>query len=155
MAVDRPSPFKHLIASVLLVAGTSWVSAEALRLDDHGRPGLVAHIEAHTPEELSSILSRAESLLEAEDRYSSEEPIALILHGEETNAFLKGNYAAYRDLVDQAARLDAFNVIDIQVCETWMRDNGVEREQLPPFINTVPYGPAAERDLIEQGFDYF
>ena len=155
MAVAPLSPFKRRLAAALVAAACTWSHAETVKLDEPGRTGLVAHIEAHTTEELASILSRAETLLEAEEQYSSQQPIALILHGDETEAFLKGNYTAYRELVDLAARLDAFNVIDVQVCETWMRDNGVEREQLPPFVNTVPYGPAAERELIERGYDHF
>lgn len=155
MAVAPRSPFKRRLAAALVAAVCTWSNAETVRLDEPADSGLVAHIEAHTAEELSSILSRAEALLEAEEQYSSQQPIALILHGDETEAFLKGNYSAYRELVDLAARLDAFNVIDVQVCETWMRDNGVEREQLPPFVNTVPYGPAAERELIERGYDHF
>lgn len=154
MAVVPPSLSK-LAAALALSCALGWASAEEVRLDDQGGIGLIAHIEAHTPEELASILARAEALLEAEEQYSSSSPIALILHGDETEAFLKGNYSAHRDLVDMAARLDAFNVIDIQVCETWMRDNGVTREQLPPFVNTVPYGPAAEQDLLNRGYEHF
>jgi len=43
----------------------------------------------------------------------------------------------------------------VQVCETWMRDNAVSADQLPPFVSTVPYGPAVEQQLLEQGYDHF
>lgn len=115
----------------------------------------VAYLQAHTPEEVSTILGRAESLLDSAEGYPSQSPIALILHGDETRAFLKANYSTNRALVDQAARLDAYNVIDVQVCETWMRDNAVSADQLPPFVSTVPYGPAVEQQLLKQGYDHF
>ncbi len=150
-----PRSLSKLATALAFSCALGWAQAEDVRFDDHGRVGLVAHIEAHTPQELASILTRAEAVLEAEENYSNARPIALILHGDETQAFLKGNYEAYRELVDMAARLDAFNVIDVQVCETWMRDNGVSREQLPPFVNTVPYGPAVEQELLKQGYEHF
>lgn len=133
----------------------SCANAEPLTLGVDGATGLIAYLEARTTQELSSILTRAEDVFERQDSYSSQPPIALILHGDETAAFLKDNYGAHRELVDLAARLDAFNVIDIQVCEAWMRDNGVSRRELPPFVTTVPYGPAAEQELIERGYEHF
>ena len=64
-----------------------------------------------------------------------------MLHGDEINLFRRANYSQNQDLVDLAARLDAFRVIDVQVCETWMRTHQVRPEDLPPFVETVPYGP--------------
>jgi intracellular sulfur oxidation DsrE/DsrF family protein len=159
VAADPLSLFKSLsitprLMALTLVLQVGHVNAETTPLyaaDEHW----IAYLEAHTPEELSSILGRAESLLDSAEGYPSQSPIALILHGEETRAFLKANYSTNRALVDQAARLDAYNVIDVQVCETWMRDNAVSADQLPPFVSTVPYGPAVEQQLLEQGYDHF
>lgn len=155
MAAVLPSPFSRLARAAALTLALACVNAEEIGFDDSGTAGLIAYLEAHTPNELTSILKRAEEVLERQESYSSQQPIALILHGEETAAFLKNNYQDYRELVDLAARLDAFNVIDVRVCETWMRDNGVSREQLPPFVTTVPYGPAAEQELLGRGYEHF
>lgn len=158
MAADPLSPSNRIravwrLAALTLVLQFGPVKAETSNLyaDEHW----IAYLQAHTPEEVSSILGRAESLLDSAEGYPSQSPIALILHGEETRAFLKANYSSNRALVDQAARLDAYNVIDVQVCETWMRDNAVSADQLPPFVSTVPYGPAVEQQLLKQGYDHF
>lgn len=160
MAAARPSRSRSAagrcrLAALVLACQLGLAQAETLELNSPGDEHWVAYLQAHTPEEVSSILGRAESLLDSADGYPSQTPIALILHGEETRAFLKSNYGANRALVDQAARLEAFNVIDVQVCETWMRDNRVSADQLPPFVTTVPYGPDAERQLLDQGYDHF
>jgi intracellular sulfur oxidation DsrE/DsrF family protein len=115
----------------------------------------IAQIEAHTTVELSSILSRVDMLLQDEQGYASRSPVAVILHGTEIQAFLKDNYQQNQALVNLAARLDAYNAVDIQVCETWMSLNSVDESQLPPFISTVPYGPAAEANLVNEGYEYF
>lgn len=118
-------------------------------------PGLIARIEAHTPAELAQILEKLDMLLQEDNAYPSSQPLALVLHGEEARVFLRQNYQSHRALVDLAARLDAFNAVDIQVCETWMRGAAVTKNQLPAFIETVPYGPAREDELFEQGYEYF
>jgi hypothetical protein len=111
-------------------------------------------IHAHTPEELSSILDQAEDWASARSEYP-DKPIAIVLHGQEANVFVKHNYQMYRTLVDKAAKLDAFNVVDIKICETWMGMNQVRREHLPAFVDTVPYGPAETQRLLKAGYQKF
>ncbi|MDN3647967.1 hypothetical protein QWZ13_03445 [Reinekea marina] len=115
----------------------------------------IAEIKAHSTLELSEILQRVDQIVKSESRYSIERPVSLILHGSEIRAFLKENYENNEELVNLAAQLQAFNAIDIQVCETWMKLNDVDRAQLPPFVSTVPYGPAVEANLLDQGYEYF
>lgn len=114
----------------------------------------IAQLHAHTPEELSAVLKRAETWSQQFDSYPNK-PIAVVLHGNEAKVFLKQNYKMYQGLVDQAAKLDAFKVVDIQICERWMGYNNVERNQLPAFIDTVPYGPGREEELIKAGYQSF
>ncbi len=137
---------------LFLVAIISLVSMTGLAEEGDG---YVAKIEAHTPKEIRDILERAEVLVDESSDLSEVKPIALILHGKESAAFLRNNYDEYRDLVDLAAKLDAFDVVDVQICETWMRINDVDRSQLPAFVNTVPYGPREEKKLLGSGFIYF
>ena len=33
---------------------------------------------------------------------------------------------------------------------TWRGEEGLDENQLPPFVSTVPYGPSEERRLLEQ-----
>lgn len=146
VVVARHSRFNQILLGILL-SFSSWLWAET-------NPHHIALIHAHTPEELSRILDQAEAWADARQSYP-EQAIALVLHGNEANAFVKHNYQMYRALVDKAAKLDAFNVVDIKICETWMGINRIRRDQLPAFVDTVPFGPAEEERLIESGYQQF
>jgi len=135
--------------SLLLVFVFGWAHFSVADPKHH-----IAQLHAHTPEELSAVLRRAERWSEQFESYPNT-PIAVVLHGQEANVFLKQNYKKYRNLVDQAAKLDAFKVVDIQICERWMGSNNIQRDQLPAFIDTVPYGPAREQELIKSGYQSF
>ncbi len=114
----------------------------------------IALLHAHTPEELFDILDQAEDWANARSEYP-DNPIAIVLHGQEANAFVKSNYQMHQALVDKAAKLDAFNVVDIKICETWMGMNQVRRDQLPAFVDTVPFGPGEEKRLLRAGYQKF
>lgn len=153
VVVARRSLFKSLIALFLWLPMV--LQAESLHAGNAESPNFVARIEAHTPDEISAILQRLDGLLQSEQTFPSSRPLALVLHGDEVRAFLRQNYAQNREIVDLAARLDAFQAIDIQVCETWLRGASVTKSQLPAFVDTVPYGPTQEKELLEQGYEYF
>ena len=152
--VVRPFLFSivRLVALSLVIANAHSDSLHSGNLDSGN---FIAQIEAHTPSEVTRILQRLDLLLQGEDSFPSSQPLALVLHGEEARAFLRQNYQENRELVDLAARLDAFNAIDIQICETWLRGAAINRSELPAFVDTVPYGPAEEKALLEQGYEYF
>ncbi len=133
----------HLLFSLLL-SQSVWAEDERY----------IAQLHAHTPQELAGLLSRAEAWAQSKSAYP-DHPIAIILHGSEANVFIKNNYSKYQPLVDQAAKLDAFNVVDIKICERWMGFNEVQRNELPPFLDTVPFGPEEERRLIKSGYQSF
>ncbi|TXR54902.1 DsrE family protein [Reinekea thalattae] len=150
--------FKRLASFALLASLTAaGVNAETLVQGDVelDSPPYVAQIQAHTDEELTQILTRISNLYDSGQSYPQSQPVALVLHGDEAALFLRQNYQMNKDIVDLAARLDAFNAIDIQVCETWMRYSSVPRAELPAFVDTVPYGPDQEASLLEQGYEYF
>ena len=112
-------------------------------------------VSLHTAEEIRGLLERAEKLAGRLQPGKDNPGIALVLHGEEIAIFSRKNYGKYRVLVDKAARLDASRVIDIKICETQMRRMGIRKEDLPPFIETVPYGPEEIRRLRRRGYVYF
>ena len=109
-----------------------------------------AQLSQHTPDELNALLMRADDLARASN-FSPVEPVTFVLHGDEIELFTRANYASNQSLVDLAARLDAFEVIDVRVCETWLRDNGVAASELPPFVETVPFGPTFQASLQRSG----
>jgi intracellular sulfur oxidation DsrE/DsrF family protein len=116
---------------------------------------LQANVALHTLEELKKLLLQAEKIANGETQYNTEEPIAVVLHGEEIKAFVRSNYRSNKELVDLAARLDAFNVIDVKVCKRWMGANGIMANQLPPFVEPVPYGMGEIERLQKAGYAYF
>ena len=151
----RPLRFKTSLAVFLVLLQAPFSQAETLRQGSLESPSYVAKIQAHTGEELTEILTRIDSLYESGESYPQSNPVALVLHGDEASLFLRQNYKENKDIVDLAARLDAFNAVDIQVCETWMRYSSVPRTELPAFVDTVPFGPDTEKALLEQGYEYF
>ena len=117
--------------------------------------GYLAKINLHTPAEVEQMLRRAEIYVENIDQYPDFEPITVILHGPELRIFDRRNYKEYKEIVGLAARLEAFNVINVQVCEEQMMQDGIQMSDLPSFVESVPYGPAEEERLLKQGYQYF
>lgn len=131
----------------LLAVAQQYLPAQTDKLS----PRYLAQIEVHSTDELNHLLQRAELLFDAgKIRPGSDTPIAFILHGGEARSLINTNYRANKPLVDLAARLSAFEVVDIKVCETWLGGAGLDQSQLPPFIGTVPFGPAEQQRLLEQ-----
>ena len=80
------------------------------------------------------------------------DPVVVILHGSEASSFTSAGYRSNRMLVDQAARLSAYRLIDVRMCETWMQANEVAPEDIPAFVKTVPYAPEEIERLEAEGY---
>ena len=76
----------------------------------------------------------------------------MVIHGSDIDWFTHQNYEQNRQLVDLAARLDAYDVIDMKVCKKTMSDRGVKRKDIPPFIESVPYGPTEIKKRLLDGY---
>lgn len=115
----------------------------------------LAKVQLHTAEELESILQRADNSF-TKGTLQSGTPVVFVLHGPEGKVFLREAYAANKNLVDLAARLSALDLVSIRVCETWMGFKGIEKAELLPFVETVPYGPKEKKRLLkEESYSYF
>jgi intracellular sulfur oxidation DsrE/DsrF family protein len=112
-------------------------------------PGYLARIEQNNPEEVEEALKRAEQFYLDQGMRQDFSPVVFVLHGPEVAIFFKENYLRYRPIVDLAAKLSAFRVVDIKVCETQSHGLGMDMKTLLPFVGTVPLGPVEERRLIE------
>ncbi len=125
-----------------LIMGTSGFTAELAR----------SYLEVSPDNEadLDSLLTAIEETIF--DNASAQPPVVVILHGEEALSFTRGKYSEKKSLVDRAAMLDAYDLIDVRMCQTWMNENDVARSDIPPFIETVPYAPEEIRRLREKGF---
>jgi len=128
-------------------------------------------ISEHSIEELQSLLQRAEEITQTgaenlEDLEIAEEitqtgaenledlEIVMILHGPDIGWFTLDSYDDNKELVDLAKRLDAFDIIDLKVCETTMEYMEIDRNQLPPFIESVPYAPDEFNRLSDEGYTH-
>ena len=128
------------------------------------RPGLAAdgevvrsylEITPNNLEDLDALLTTLEQSLLSATPEANVEPIVVILHGDEAFPFTRARYSNNKALVDRTALLDAYALIDVKMCETWMSANGVSRDDLLPFIETVPFAPDEARKLEAEGYQPF
>jgi len=115
----------------------------------------VLDISVHTLDELKVLFDRAEQLALAPQPPGGEASVVLVLHGPEVEFFSISNYDRYKDIVDQAARLDAFDVVDVKICQTMMEIRGIPRDDIPAFIEQVPLGTVEVERLVREGYVYF
>jgi intracellular sulfur oxidation DsrE/DsrF family protein len=115
----------------------------------------VLDITVHTLDELKVLLDRAEQLSTSLKPQGENASVVLVLHGPEVEFFASSNYAMYKDIVDQAARLDAFDIVDVKICQTMMSIQGVARDDIPAFIEQVPLGQDEIDRLVGEGYIYF
>jgi len=114
-------------------------------------------ISEHSIEELQSLLQRAEEITQAgtEDLEDLEDlEIVMILHGPDINWFTLENYNDNKELVDLAKKLDTFDIIDLKVCETAMESLEIDRDQIPTFIEPVPFAPNEIKRLSDDGYTH-
>ncbi len=163
-------PGKSALVRILIVAGITaaiymgWprqtsdtnnppnISPPATLSKQHGR--YLFNVTLHTPEEIAGMLTRAEQLAQTMRPENSSTGIALVLHGPEIEIFTKKNYRRFQKMVDQAAQLHAEHIIEVKMCLTEMQRRGVRKEDIPAFIELVPYGPDEEERLRRSGYVY-
>lgn len=115
----------------------------------------VLDVSVHTIEGLKVLFDRAEELAMKPRPKGEDASVILVLHGPEVDFFSIKNYDKYKDIVDQAARLDAFDVVDVKICQTMMGVRGIEQNDIPSFIEVVPYGPGEVERLKQEGYVAF
>lgn len=120
-------------------------------------PGYLIRIDQNKTEEVEAALQRAEAFYqEGLSFLSKSPPIALVLHGPEVEIFFRENYKRYKSIVDLAARLSAFEVVDIKICRTRLRFLEQDEKSLFPFVGTVAFGPDEIARLTdEEGYVRF
>jgi len=111
-------------------------------------------VTLHKREEIDSLLTRADSLSKTMRIKGNKSAIALILHGPEIELFTRKNYKKNHDIVDKAQRLNDESVIHVKVCKTKMKELGIRDDELPSFMEIIPYAPEEEKKLLDQGYVY-
>ena len=166
----KPALLLVLLAGVLLLAyynlaprlqGESGIQQDDVPRQDVTRdngaqtPGMVLDVSVHTLDELRVLLDRAEELAARPQPQGEKAGVVLVLHGPEVEFFAISNYPRYKDIVDQAARLDAFDVVDVKICRSMLERLAVDQDDIPAFIEQVPYGPGEVERLVREGYIYF
>lgn len=115
-------------------------------------PGYVFSVTVQSRQQLDVVLNRAEDLREL---FNPDEhgKIAIVLHGDELQLFQKDGYRLNQSMVERARLLDQDNIIDIKACQTMMRTLQIQQNELPSFIEQVPFAPTEIKRLEkEEGF---
>ncbi|TNF96007.1 MAG: hypothetical protein EP297_10980, partial [Gammaproteobacteria bacterium] len=115
-------------------------------------PPIVFDAVLHNREEILSMLRQAEKLAITPNPSDRPEKIALILHGPEVELFRISQYQQNREIIDLAAKLDAFNVVDVKMCSTMLGHRNIKESDIPAFIDIVPYGPDEVQKLVRKGY---
>jgi len=143
MGLRLPSTFVLLIALL---------AVPVYALDEPENSGYVFSVTVNSSQQLDVVLDRAEDL-RALFKPHEHGKIAIVLHGDELQLFQKNNYALNQSTVERARQLDQDNIIDIKACQTMMRVLDIEQNELPGFIEQVPFAPAEiERLQNEEGY---
>lgn len=108
--------------------------------------GQYIDIAPQSLDEIQIVLATLDQNLDAlpTDEY---EPILMMLHGPEAARFLRSNYAKNQDLVDLTAKLSGYGVLEVKICETWLRKNNHAHDELFRFVSTVEFGAGELRRL--------
>src|SRR3989344_6524878 len=149
----------YSLMALVMVAGSVAAAEKAPTMppNDSAVPGVryLFRVTLHTPLEIEGLLARAEQLARNMRPTDRRTGIALVLHGPEVEIFARKNYTKYRHIVDRAARLSAEKGIEVKMCQTEMRSRAIRDEDVPKFIEFVPYGPDEEDRLQRRGYVYF
>ena len=106
----------------------------------------------HSTDDLKDLLLRADEIAQTSLDHFDDLEIALVIHGPTVDIFTERNYQKNKELVDLAAKLDAFNVIDVKICEKSLTSRGLSSNQVPSFIESVPYAPDEIKRLTREGY---
>lgn len=156
---SQKSSLASLIISLLILATPVYSQSDDPQIQVEPRTDgrYVVDVTLHTLPEIEALLNRAEKLHEsssASNINNNSAGIALVLHGDEIKFFDKKQYKKNKKIVDKAAKLDANNVIEIKICNTKLRELGLDKKDMPAFIETVPYGPEEIKKLRSKGYLY-
>ncbi|MEN8206342.1 MAG: hypothetical protein ABFS24_10045 [Pseudomonadota bacterium] len=146
---------EDLVVQIGPVVDDTVILSEAPSPEGEAPVRAVLDISVHTIEGLRVLFDRAEELAMRPQAQGEEASVVLVLHGPEVEFFSIRNYGKYKDIVDQAARLDAFDVVDVKICQTMMGVQGVERDDIPSFIEQVPLGSGEVERLMQEGYVAF
>jgi intracellular sulfur oxidation DsrE/DsrF family protein len=118
--------------------------------------GLIARIDLEQTDEVIEALMRVEAYHQQVGFNVDHPPVAFVIFGPPVALFFKDSYRENRQIIDLAARLVALEVIDVKVCEFSYQAEGLDSNNLLPFVSTVPFGPDEVTRLVQtEKYNYF
>lgn len=146
---ERALPATGIESQAMMAEGP----VAAATLGQTSGSGVFIESSTASKEDLQALLDGLQGAISTE--LVDQDPIVVILHGPDANAFVRQNYASNKMLVDQAALLDSYGLIDVQMCLTWLDSVGLDDGDLPAYIETVPYWRDEVGRLNEQGYSRY
>ena len=137
------------IPGLLMLLMLQSLTLPALAQQNQSAAGYVFSVTVKSKTELDVVLDRAEDLRELFDP-AQHGRIAIVLHGDELQMFQRSHRSLNPTLIERARLLDEDNIIDIKACQTMMRSLDIAEDELPGFIEQVPFAPAEIRRLQQQ-----
>lgn len=113
----------------------------------------VFDVASHSRQNLLAVLKRANEVATDSSGNLKQLNITVVVHGRRVRWFDKQNYEENKELVDLAAKLDALDVINVKIDQQAMQEFGVQDENVPDFIERVPF--AADEITRLQGSGHF
>jgi intracellular sulfur oxidation DsrE/DsrF family protein len=110
------------------------------------------NVKGHSLSEIEALLERTEQVTTTQSSEYQDLEIVMVIHGPDIEWFTQQSHVDNQKLLDLAARLDARDIVDMKVCETTMEHHGVERKDIPRFIDTVPYAPTEIENRLRDGY---
>lgn len=105
-------------------------------------------VSDNNPNQIKELLDRAEKLSTSSEPNEKASKVVMVIHGANVELFDKKNYFQNKSLIDQAARLDAFDVIDFKICQTAAASRGIKKTSFPSFLEVVSFA-GYEIDRLE------
>ena len=102
--------------------------------------------------QIKELLNRAEQLSGSAPLEQSSTNIVMVIHGPNVVLFDQKNYQKNKELVDLAARLEAFNIIDFKICQTAATMRGIESNSFHSFLEVIPIAPTEINRLVKKGY---
>ncbi len=109
-------------------------------------------VDEHSVAELEDLLQRADEIARHRLDDFADLAVTMVIHGPSIKLFKQSQYPANKKLIDLAARLDAINVIDLKICQASLNQFQISRQEVPAFIESVPFAPDEIQRLNQAGY---